>query len=225
MHVVCTSCWRTMRNKTSEGSKQVRFLIQKQRVRKYRTVQSTLHVFCVYIDIPPSASLIYFKSFKNAKITWWNHMWKNIILWFWLEVSFISCQKRRSLLRLARTPSHMKIYNITFQCQGISQTESMRKLSNFNFQRTKTLYQNNLKHNLMYYFLHFSRAVDICNNTKLSVSTSFLFCNRASIHLILTATDIHPPLIEILLSKRYRSVVDRLYLCHAVKNTQPIRIQ
>ena len=34
-----------------------------------------------------------------------------------------------------------------------------------------------------------------------------LWFDRASIRLILTATDIHPPLVEILLSKRYRSVV------------------
>ena len=33
---VRTSCWR-IRNRTSERSEQVRFLIQKQRVRKYRT--------------------------------------------------------------------------------------------------------------------------------------------------------------------------------------------
>ena len=31
-----TSCWR-IRNRTSERSERVRFLIQKQRVRKYRT--------------------------------------------------------------------------------------------------------------------------------------------------------------------------------------------
>ena len=31
----------------------------------------------------------------------------------------------------------------------ISQTESIKKLSNFNFQQTKTLYQNILKHNLL----------------------------------------------------------------------------
>ena len=36
-----TSCWR-IRNRTSERSERVRFLIQKQRVRKY--VQSTFHV-------------------------------------------------------------------------------------------------------------------------------------------------------------------------------------
>ena len=37
--------------------------------------------------------------------------------------------------------------------------ESIRKLSNFNFQWTKTLYQNNL-YNIAF-FLHFSRAIDI----------------------------------------------------------------
>ena len=31
----------------------------------------------------------------------------------------------------------------------ISQTESIKKLSNFNFQQTKTLHQNILKHNLL----------------------------------------------------------------------------
>ena len=43
-------------------------------------------------------------------------------------------------------------------------TESTTKLSNFNFQWTKTLPgQNNFLHS----FLHFSRAKDvICNNTK-----------------------------------------------------------
>ena len=39
----------------------------------------------------------------------------------------------------------------------ISRTESIRKLSNFNFQQAKTLHLNILKRNL----LHFSRAVDV----------------------------------------------------------------
>ena len=37
--------------------------------------------------------------------------------------------------------------------------ESIRKSSNFNFQGTKTLYQNNL--NNIAFFLHFSRAIDV----------------------------------------------------------------
>ena len=37
-------------------------------------------------------------------------------------------------------------------------TESGRKLSNFNFQATKTLYQKNLNNMA---FLHFSRAIDV----------------------------------------------------------------
>ena len=37
-------------------------------------------------------------------------------------------------------------------------TESTRELSNFNFQRTKTLYQNNLKH--IAFFFTCSRAKD-----------------------------------------------------------------
>ena len=36
-----------------------------------------------------------------------------------------------------------------------------QEIEYFNFQQTKPLYQNNLKHNLLYYFLHFSRAVDV----------------------------------------------------------------
>ena len=39
-------------------------------------------------------------------------------------------------------------------------TESIRKLSNFNFQWTKTLCQNNLN-NISLFFLHFSRAIGI----------------------------------------------------------------
>ena len=45
--------------------------------------------------------------------------------------------------------------------------ESIRKLSNFNFQWTKSLYQNNLKH--IAFFLLFSRIMDVIS--KLSVIT------------------------------------------------------
>ena len=48
-------------------------------------------------------------------------------------------------------------------------TESIRNLSNFSFQWTKTLYQNHIVNNITF-FLHFSRAIDTilvtCNNTK-----------------------------------------------------------
>ena len=37
---------------------------------------------------------------------------------------------------------------------------AIRELSNFNFYWTKTLYQNNLN-NIVFFFLHFSRAIDI----------------------------------------------------------------
>ena len=40
--------------------------------------------------------------------------------------------------------------------------ESIRKLSNFNFQWTKILYQNNLKN--IAFFLRFSRAKDVINH-------------------------------------------------------------
>ena len=41
-------------------------------------------------------------------------------------------------------------------------TESIRKSSNFNFQWTRTLYQNNLNNIYMSpSFLHFSRAIDV----------------------------------------------------------------
>ena len=38
-------------------------------------------------------------------------------------------------------------------------TEAIRKLSYFNFQWTKTSYQNNL--NIIAFFLQFSRAIDV----------------------------------------------------------------
>ena len=41
-------------------------------------------------------------------------------------------------------------------------TESTWTLSNFDFQWTKILYQNNLKH--IAFFLHFSRAKDVINH-------------------------------------------------------------
>ena len=39
-------------------------------------------------------------------------------------------------------------------CKPAIKTESIRKLSNFNFQLTKTLYQNNLKH-IVFFFTFF----------------------------------------------------------------------
>ena len=44
----------------------------------------------------------------------------------------------------------------------IFKTESTRKLSNFDFPWTKTLYQNNLKH--LHSFLPFSRAKDVISH-------------------------------------------------------------
>ena len=122
--MVCTSCWRNMRNKTSEGSKQVRFLIQKQRVLKYRTVQSTFHVFCVYIEIPPSVSLIifYFKSFKKyAKMTWWNHNVKKTSFGDSEWRYHLSCMwEMLFALQIVCDSLAYEIYNIAFQCQSIS---------------------------------------------------------------------------------------------------------
>ena len=63
-----TSCWH-IRNRSSEHSKQVIFLIQK-RVRKYRTKHFPCGiVFIIYILRHSSFwRPFYFKSFKNAKI-------------------------------------------------------------------------------------------------------------------------------------------------------------
>ena len=64
-----TSCWR-IRNRTSGRSERVRFLIQKQGVRKYRTKHFPCGiVFSIYILRHSSFwRPFYFKSFKNAKI-------------------------------------------------------------------------------------------------------------------------------------------------------------
>ena len=64
-----TSCWR-IRNRTSERSERVRFLIQKQRVCKYRTKHfPCCIVFIIYILRHSSFwRPFYFKPFTNAKI-------------------------------------------------------------------------------------------------------------------------------------------------------------
>ena len=64
-----TSCWR-IRNRTSKRSERVRFLIQKQRVGKYRTKHFPCSiVFIIYILRHSSFwRPFYFKSFKNVKI-------------------------------------------------------------------------------------------------------------------------------------------------------------
>ena len=63
-----TSCF-CIRNRTSERSERVRFLIQKQRVRKYCTKHFPCGiVFIIYILRRSSFwRPFYFKSFKNAK--------------------------------------------------------------------------------------------------------------------------------------------------------------
>ena len=64
-----TSYWR-IRNRTIERSERIRFLIQKQRVRKYRTKHFPCGiVFIIYILRHSSFwGPFYFKSFKSAKI-------------------------------------------------------------------------------------------------------------------------------------------------------------
>ena len=66
-----TSCWH-IRNRSSEHSKQVIFLIQKQRVRKYRTKHfpcGIINVFIIYILRHSSFWWpFYFKSCKNTEI-------------------------------------------------------------------------------------------------------------------------------------------------------------
>ena len=64
-----TNCW-SIRNRTSELSERVRFLIQKQRVRKYCTKHFPCGiVFIIYMLRHSSFSgPFYFRSFKNAKI-------------------------------------------------------------------------------------------------------------------------------------------------------------
>ena len=64
-----TSCF-CIRNRTSERSERVRFLIQKQRVGKYRTKYFTCGiVFIVYIlRLSSFWWPFYFKSFQNAYI-------------------------------------------------------------------------------------------------------------------------------------------------------------
>ena len=71
-----TSCWH-IRNRTSERSERLKFLIQKQRVRKYRTKHFSCGiVFIIYILRYSSFFTFwrpfYFKSFKNVKICRYN---------------------------------------------------------------------------------------------------------------------------------------------------------
>ena len=64
-----TSCWR-IRNRTSERSERVRFLIQKQRVGKYRTKHFPCGILFIINILRHSSFLLpfYFKYFKNAEI-------------------------------------------------------------------------------------------------------------------------------------------------------------
>ena len=72
---------------------------------------------------------------------------KNIILWFWVEV----CVWETSFAPQIGWDSlvYENLQRSFSMSEYISQTESIKKLSNFNFQQTKTLYQNILKRNLL----------------------------------------------------------------------------
>ena len=64
-----TSCWR-IRNRTSERNERVRFLIQNQRVRKYRIKHFPCGIVFIIYMLRHSSFWrpFYFKSFENAKI-------------------------------------------------------------------------------------------------------------------------------------------------------------
>ena len=54
------------------------------------------------------------------------------------------------------------------KCKSKLKTEPIRKLSNFRFHWTKALYQNKLSRTTFFFFLHFSRAIDIVTPKTIS---------------------------------------------------------
>ena len=66
----------------------------------------------------------------------------------------------------------MKSMEVSYKLKGYIgketfKTESIGKLSNFTFQWTKTLYQNNFKHTVILDpFLHFLRAINVIRYKK-----------------------------------------------------------
>ena len=65
-----TSCWR-IRNRTSERSERVRFLIQKQRVRKYRTKHFPCGiVFIIYILRFKFLFIVFNDRPRQNSVTW-----------------------------------------------------------------------------------------------------------------------------------------------------------
>jgi len=73
------------------------------------------------------------------------------------HVCFIDSKTKTRLAHPLTLKTKVKVSNYA-DAQEVK-TESIRKLSNFNFQWTKTLYQNNL--NNVAFFFTVSRAVDI----------------------------------------------------------------
>ena len=87
-----TSSWR-IRNRTSERSERVRFLIQKQRVGKYHTKHFTCGiVFIIYVVVQFSYWFeFYFPLFRGMVM--YNNQFEtkeNNCSRFWLDVSFFS---------------------------------------------------------------------------------------------------------------------------------------
>ena len=71
--------------------------------------------------------------------------------------------KQQLLYKMSRL--NFMIFQDALSCKHWQlNTESLKKLSNFNFQWTKSLYQNNLNH--IAFFLHFARAINVISYMK-----------------------------------------------------------
>ena len=81
---------------------------------------------------------------------------------------FKSCSVKHGLNLFSLLKTLIVLLSIAnlVQLLKVFKTESNTKLSNFNFQWTKTLPQNNFKH-VAFFFLHFSRAINVIRYMKL----------------------------------------------------------
>ena len=81
-----------------------------------------------------------------------------------LYLNFLSELSLYLFIYIFKPVNLLKIVHFYLYIQKQVKTESTRKLSNFNFQWTKTLFQDILLKNIASLFLHFSRAKDVISH-------------------------------------------------------------
>ena len=111
-----TSCWRII-NRTSEHSERVRFLLQRQRVRKYRT----RHFPCGIVFTPfPKSRASYFRFARfNTSLLCYLRAWRRLIIYILRQSSSFQIFPKCSSLPLVHTAKWQQNRSISYISKNV----------------------------------------------------------------------------------------------------------